>query len=350
MGEILKQLQSAKYNTVFASIKAVPSQFKSALDAKINLPQSYKGIKNIVLCGMGGSALGAHILQALNISLVPFYFYNDYLPPRYVNGSTLFIASSYSGNTEEALSSLDEALKRKAKVVGIAAGGALLDILNKKNLPYIKFNDQFNPSGQPRFGLGYALGALLNIFIKLGVAEYKLEYAKNIIFDLAKPSVEAASKLARELEGFAPIIVSGGFLTGNAHVLVNQINETCKVFSEFHNLPELNHHLLEGLKRPLSNKKSLKFLFLESDLYSAKIAARLKITKDVVRRNKIGYSSYQIKGKTELEQVLNFLIFGSLLGLVLSIFYKENPTDIPWVDYFKKQLAPLDNKKKLKTS
>lgn len=337
MTDILKQLQSAKYNSVFASIKAVPNQFESALDAKINLPPSYRSVKNIVVCGMGGSALGAHILQALNISLVPFYFYNGYLPPRYVDENTLFIASSYSGGTEEVLASLGEALKRKAKIVGIAAGGELIDILKKKNLPYIKFDDKFNPSGQPRYGLGYALGALFNILIKLELVEYKMEYAKNIIFDLEEPSVDEASRLARELKDFAPIVVAADFLEGNAHILVNQFNETCKTFSEFHSIPELNHHLMEGLKRPSSNQ-FLKFLFLESALYNDKIQARFKITKDVIKKNKISYANYSVKGKTELEQIFNFLMFGSLLGLVLSVFYKENPTNIPWVDYFKKEL------------
>ena len=96
--------------------------------------------------------------------------------------------------------------------------------------------------------------------------------------------------------------------------------------------------MIEGLKRPAGNK-TLKFLFVESNLYSDKIKTRFKITKDVVKKNKISYDTYQAKGKTELEQVLNFLMFGSLLGLALSIMYKENPTDIPWVDYFKKKLS-----------
>ena len=94
---------------------------------------------------------------------------------------------------------------------------------------------------------------------------------------------------------------------------------------------------MEGLKRPAGNKY-LKFLFIESDLYSKAIAARVKITKDVVQKNKIGYTVYKANGKTKLEQVLNFLAFGGLAGLILSIDYGENPTDIPWVDYFKKRL------------
>jgi glucose/mannose-6-phosphate isomerase len=340
MNEILKKLESSKYASVFASIKLVPEQFRSTLDQKIVFSKDFKTVKNIVLCGMGGSALAGHILQALNVSLAPFCFYNGYEPLAYVGSDTLFIASSYSGNTEEVLASVEVAKKRGAKIVGLTAGGVLAEWFSKNKLPLIRFDEQFNPSGQPRYGLGYALGALFNIFIQLGFMDLKMSDVGGAISKLKEPEVADAAHLAIELRGFAPIVAASGFLEGNAHVLVNQINETCKTFSEWHSIPELNHHLMEGLKRPAGNKY-LKFLFIESDLYSKAVAARVKITKDVVQKNKISYTVYKTNGKTKLEQVLNFLTFGSLVGLILSIDYGENPTAIPWVDYFKKQLKSL---------
>ena len=335
---MLKELQSNKYKAVFESIKMVPQQFMSALDQDVKIPASYKITKNVVLCGMGGSALGAHIVRALDASKVPFLFYNDYRLPRFVNKGTLFIASSYSGNTEEVLFSLNLAIKAKAKVIGIASGGKLEKRIKTKKLPFIKFDTKFNPSEQPRNGLGYALGALFNILIKLDFTEYRVEYLKDLLRNTKAPSITKAEKLAKELKGCAPIVVASQFLEGNAHVLVNQLNETCKLFSEFNSIPELNHHLMEGLKRPELNKKYLKFLFLDSELYSPKILKRFKITKDVVKKNKISYTEYRVSGKRRMEQVLDLLMFGSLLGLVLSIMYKEDPEKIPWVDYFKDHL------------
>lgn len=338
--EILKQLENKKYRPVSESIKFVPDQFRATFNQKIAFPSGFKAVKNVVLCGMGGSALGAHILQALNISSVPFYFYNGYEPPAYVGRDTLFIASSYSGNTEEILSSVKIARERGAKIVGLAAGGALSDFLSGNSLPMIKFDEKLNPSGQPRYGLGYALGALFNIFINLGLADIKAETVAGSISKLNPLSADDALKLAGELKDFAPIVVAAEFLEGNAHVFANQINETCKTFSEWHGIPELNHHLMEGLKRPAGNKH-LKFLFIESDLYSREVSARVKITKDVVKKNKIGYVGYRVGGRTKLEQIFNFLMFGSLVGLIAAIMYKESPADIPWVDYFKKQLRSL---------
>ncbi|MFC1612539.1 SIS domain-containing protein [Patescibacteria group bacterium] len=338
MGEILKDLQSKKYGSVFESIKLVPAQFESALTQDVKFPPSYKSVKSIVLCGMGGSALGAHVLKALDMTKVPFLFYNGYVPPKFVAKDTLFIASSYSGNTEEVLSSVDFAEKKGAKIVVVAAGGKLQIKAKKKNYPIILFDTKSNPSGQPRCGVGYALGALFNIFIKLDLVEYKMEYIEGLLRDLKAPSVNKAEALAKELKDTMPIIVASEFLEGNAHILVNQINETAKTFSELHSIPELNHHLLEGLKRPEANKKQLRFLFLESDLYSPKNIKRFQITKEVISKNKVAISSYKAKGKTRMAQILDVLMFCSLVSLVLAIMYKESPTAIPWVDYFKSKL------------
>lgn len=340
MDEILKKLESPKYASVFESIKLVPEQFRSTLKQKIAFPKDFAAAKNIVLCGMGGSALAAHILEALNVTLVPFCFYNGYVPPAHTGGDTLFIASSYSGNTEEVLASVETAKKRGAKIVGLAAGGKLTEWLFKNKHPLIKFDEQFNPSGQPRDGLGYALGALFNIFIKLGLTEMKMNDVLGALSASKWPDAADVARMAKELHGFSPIIVASGFLEGNAHVLTNQINETCKTFSEWHGLPELNHHLMEGLKRPAGNKY-LKFLFIESDLYSKVITARVKITKNVVQKNKVGYTIYKVGGKTKLEQVFNCLTFGSLVSLVLAADYKESPTAIPFVDYFKSELKKM---------
>jgi glucose/mannose-6-phosphate isomerase len=339
MGEILKKIQSPQYKPVFESIKAMPVQFKSALMQKLSLPAGYKTIKNIVLCGMGGSALAAHILEALNICLAPFYFYNGYEPPRSLGKDTLFIASSYSGTTEEVLASLKKAKATGAKIIGLAAGGELLEILKKNNLPFVKFDDKYNPSGQPRYGLGYALGGLINILCRLGLSDLKAEEAGEAAEKIKMPALSVAEKIAKQLRGFSPIVAASEFLAGNAHVLANQFNETCKTFSEFHIIPELNHHLLEGLKRPAGNK--LKFLFIESGLYSKKISHRFAITKKVVKNNNIGYTEYRVNGQTKLEQALGCLLLGGLTGLVLSIIYKEDPVDIPWVNYFKKELKKM---------
>lgn len=316
----------------------MPRQFLSAAKAKIVLPAEYKTVKNAVLCGMGGSALGGRIFKAQNISSVPFSFYNGYAPPAFVGGDTLFIASSYSGTTEEVLSSLSAAELAGAKIIGLAAGGKLLEICRKKKYPFIEFDAALNPSGQPRYGIGYALGGLYNIFNSLNLLKSDFAGILSAVEKNSLPPLAAAKKIAKKLKNLAPIVVAGEFLEGNAHLFVNQLNETCKTFSEWHIIPEMNHHLLEGLKRPATIKKSLIFLFLESSLYSKRVAARFNITKKIVAKNEIKTVSLPVLGKNKPEQVLYAALLGSVISSELAKMYGEDPADIPWVDYFKKEL------------
>lgn len=340
MKNIKQQLQNKIYSSVFESVGLLGKQFLSSFEEKLSLPESYKSVENSILSGMGGSALGAHIFKALDLCSVPFDFYNGYTPPNYVNSKTLFIASSYSGNTEETVASLKKALQAKAKIIIISAGGELDVIAKTKKLPLIKFNTRFNPSGQPRYGLGYGLGALFNIFLTLGLCKTSVKDIKAAI-NISAVGLDKAKALALAMRGYSPVLVGADFLYPNAHILANQINETCKTNAYSHALPELNHHLMEGLKRPNLNQKYLKFIFLESELYDKKIKNRIKITKDVVKKNGIEYYGYKAVGETKLAQALDCLFVCGLASLILSIMYRENPTSIPWVDYFKNRLKKM---------
>ena len=338
MSDILKKIKTDKYSYVYTSIEALPAQFLSAFNSRLFLSSNFKKINNIVLSGMGGSALGAHIVRALDICQVSFSFYNGYMPPAYVGKNTLFIASSYSGNTEEVLASLDEAERRGAKIIIISAGGALENRAKLNKYPFIKFDSKYNPSDQPRYGLGYALGALFNILILLKLTKLKQSQVIRQIKKVKPVNLNKAEIFAKKIKGISPIIVASEFLEGNAHILTNQLNETCKVNANYHTIPELNHHLLEGLKRPSINKSYLKFLFIDSDLYSKRVKERYKITKQVVKKNGIELCSFKIEGKGRLEQVVNVLAMGSMISLLLAIMYKEDPKAIPFVDYFKANL------------
>ena len=149
-------------------------------------------------------------------------------------------------------------------------------------------------------------------------------------------SREEAIKQSIELENRIPVIFSGEFLIGASHVFRNQLNETSKNFSTYSPLPELNHHLLEGLKNP--KDKNLTVLFLESDLYSEKLKKRIELTKTVVEKNQIPYLSYKAGSPDKLGQTMEVLSLGGYLTFYLSMLYNQDPSLIPWVDYFKEQL------------
>lgn len=307
----------------------------------IQFPPDYANIQNIVFSGMGGSALGAQVTYHLFKSdlSVPFYINNDYNLPRFADENTLVILSSYSGTTEETLNSAREAISRKCKVIGITTGGELLRILEENNLPYIKINPKNNPAGQPRLGTGYATFGAIAILSKIGVIKITNQDVTNAINFTRNSKDEIkqkAAELAKELQERIPVIFAADFLVGNAHVIRNQFNETAKTFSTYSPISELNHHLMEGLKNP--KNKNLTILFLKSNLYSDIIKKRVELTKEVVSKNGVPYLEYETVGDSKLTQALSTLSFGGYLTLYLGLLYGQDPSVIPWVDYFKENL------------
>lgn len=304
-------------------------------------PTEFSDIKNVVFCGMGGSGLGAQVVYHLfkEKLTVPFYINNDYSLPGFADENTLVILSSYSGGTEETLSCLGQARAKKCKITGITTGGKLGGIFDTAKTRYIKINPTNNPAGQPRLGTGYSVFGLISILSKLNILNIKDEEVTTAIDD-AKSNKETAKgmalKLSRELMDSIPLVFSSGFLTGNAHIIRNQMNETAKTFSSYSPIPELNHHLMEGLKNP--KNKNIKVLFLYSKLYPGIIKKRIELTKDVVSQNGLPYLEYEAVGESEISQSLNTLSFGGFLTLYLALLYGLDPSLIPWVDYFKENL------------
>jgi len=337
--QLIKKLDKGN---ILGSIRDLPEQCQQAWTEvkKIKLPTAYKKIENIIVCGMGGSNIGTDFLRNVFYREIryPVLIVNDYQLPGYVSSKSLVIVSSYSGNTEESLSCLKEALKRKSKIIVITAGGKLAKVAqNKKILAYI-FAPIHNPSNQPRMGLGYSIMAQLGLLKKLNLVKVQEVEIKKAIVDLSKTKVEEKAKiLAQKIYQKMPIVVGAEFLSGNVHILANQINENAKTFAEYFLLPELNHHLMEGLKFP--SKKNLIFLFLESKNYSKVIKKRIAITKRVLNKAKVTFLSYNTSSKGKLSEGLEALSAGSYISFYLSLLNNIDPSEIPTVDYFKKELT-----------
>ncbi len=301
---------------------------------ELKFPKEYKDCQNIIVCGMGGSAYGGYVVSSLfkDQLRLPLISNNDYHLPAFASEKTLVILSSYSGTTEEVLSCKSEALDKGLKITGISSS-------DKLAAPSLVFDPKFNPSGQPRLGMGYMVLGMVAILNKLGVVSVSDDEVNQAISEVRAGQEDIkkqAEDLAKKIQTFIPVVISAEFLSGNAHIIRNQFNETAKSFSAFSLLSELNHHLMEGLKNPPDKK--LFVLFISSDLYSDKLKRRVELTKDVVGKNNVPFDEYEAQGSTKLSQVLNVLSFGGFLTYYLAMLYGQDPSVIPWVDYFKEQL------------
>ncbi|PIR62639.1 MAG: hypothetical protein COU65_02420 [Candidatus Pacebacteria bacterium CG10_big_fil_rev_8_21_14_0_10_42_12] len=318
--------------------------------AEVEIDPSYKEVSNIVVGGMGGSALGTHVIQSVfkdEIS-VPINVVPDYHLPAYVNENTLFVASSYSGTTEETLSSTKEALKRGAKVVGITSGGDLAELLKTANKPALVFDPIHNPSGQPRMALGYSVFGQIALFSKIGLINVSEEAQSTVLEAIAKMHLKTsvaipteqnpAKLLAFEFSNRIPILTVAEHLEGSAHVVANQLNENAKTYSEYRVIPEINHHLLEGLQFPQNRDEMLFFLLVHSDLYLQSNEKRMTLTSEILKNNDIGFQILKLASSSKLSQAFELLTFGAYVSYYLALIHRVDPAPIPVVDWFKSQL------------
>ncbi len=339
----------------YKSLELLPDQIRQVINDSllIKIPKEYSEIKNIVVAGMGGSNLGARIAKVLFSQdlKVPLDILAGYEVPGYVDKTTLFVLSSYSGTTEEVLSVYPEAKKRGAKLLAITSksGKALEKIMIENNIPGYVFDPKFNPANSPRLAVGYAVFGLAVILAKSGALNLDVAAIERVINIMevqdrklrpeAGSEVNLAKKSAVKLKGKNIVIASAEFLEGNAFIMRNQFCETAKNFAGYLVLPDLNHFAMEGLSHPDNNKNNLVFLFFDSDLYTSRIQERADLTKKVIEKNGIKVLSHKLQGKTKIEQSMEMLQFASYTTYYLAMLNEENPIPNPWVDWFKENLS-----------
>lgn len=349
----IKNIKKIDSKNMLGSLQLLYKQVEQIYDESIDfkIPNNCQDFKNIVVFGMGGSALGAQVIKNLfaNELKIPLEIVNDYHVPKFVNNKTLAICSSYSGTTEEVLHVFDELKKRKAKILTISAGGELADRAKKAKIPALVFKTENNPCASPRMGLGYSIFGQIILLNKLGILKISKTQIKEIVktlayydssFGVLTPEKEnIAKQIAKKMISSSVFYVASEHLLANAHIASNQINENAKRFASYFVLPELNHHLLEGMMYPASNKINLFFVLINSNNYFKRTQKRYDITAKVLTKNKIKSFVYNPKEKDKILEMCEVLVLGSYVSYYLAILKNIDPTAIPYVDYFKKEMG-----------
>ncbi len=349
----LAQIAKLDKGNILSSIEHLPEQIRQAWDEIKNLeiPKEYANATNIIVSGMGGSALGARMIKHMHFKSmrVPFNTVNGYFLPNYVDKNSLVILSSYSGNTEETISCCYDAIKKRAMIIGICTGGKLEEILTREKIPVYKFNPENNPSNQPRMGLGYSIASILGILAKLrfintneeDMVRY-IETAEKFVRDFGvriHTDKNIAKKIAEKFSSKAVVLMSSEHLIGVTHAFKNQLNENAKTFSTRFTISESNHHLMEGLKYPSRAKDVLHFLFIESKNYYERVIKRYAITEDIVKQNGYGLDIYKTQSPDKNDEIFEILVIGSYISFYIAMLHGINPAPIPWVDYFKEKMV-----------
>jgi glucose/mannose-6-phosphate isomerase len=305
-------------------------------------------ILNIVHSGMGGSALWALLSQSWPAFKVPFEVVRGYDVPAYVGPKTLFIASSYSGNTEETLSALAQAEEKGAQIVIITSRGKLEEIANEKGYLLIKLPTII----PPRYGCVYGLKGLVQLGEHLGLLT-----AENAVQELAdaaeflKESIEGwlptvatkdnqAKQLAQEIIGKSVVMYGGPLLAPAAHKWKISFNENAKHIAWEYAFPEFNHNEFTGwTAQPVD--KPYKIIYLRSSFDNDRIQKRFDLSDKLLSGRWPSPEQIQVQGETKLQQLLWAVALGDFVSLYTALLNNVSPIDLgdkDIIERFKKEL------------
>lgn len=339
-------------SSMFSKILEWPSQLCQGWEIGDSMEPGirFRKIKNIVFNGMGGSAIAGDVIRSLlgEHLPVPFVVNRGYYLPPFADKETLFIASSYSGNTEETLSATQQAIQKGCKLVAVTSGGKLAEIAHEKHCPVY-----FLPSGYPpRASLGYSLGVLLAFFSKLGVGPFSkkhVEQAATFLEKEGKGLADPARKenpvwsVAKQLKGRFPLLYAGTeTLEPVGFRWKCQFNENSKMHAAYIGIPEMNHNEIVAWKKLEAVNgfySSLVAVFLRSQKDSPRIRLRMELTRELVLKNRGKAIEVTGKGSSFLEEMLYLIYFGDLVSVFLAGLNKVDPTEIENINYLKLHLS-----------
>jgi len=335
---------------MLACIEEIPEQLKDCWQEvkKLIIPAHYLSIKNIIVLGMGGSAIGGELVKGL-ISRelkIPFYNIRDYTLPNFVDSKSLVIASSYSGNTEETLEALSQAISKGAKIIGITTGGKVEAMSLANNFPILKIKYK----SLPRAAIGYSIISILGILAKLSIVDFKdedvsiaisemLELKSKIDINVSE-NKNQAKDLAKKIQNLIPMVVAGGSLIPVARRFKGQINENSKQMAFYDEFPELNHNTVMGFDFPKEIRNMLFVLMLQSEYDHPRVKLREQIIIEILGKKKIKYDAIMFTpSQSPFSEMMKMIMFGDYLSYYLAILNNVNPTIIEMIDFLKEKLA-----------
>ena len=305
-----------------------------------------------MVIGMGGSAIGGDLARSFLSSklLIPFHICRNYTLPEFVDDESLVIVSSYSGNTEETLSALDDALSHKAMIAAISTGGMLADVCKLNEIPMATL-----PGGmQPRAALGFSFIPLLTLLQKVGLIENIEEQVKTAIESLTtfrenytedtQASANPAKQLAKKLHGKVVMVYSGPTLTDAVAVRwKGQFCENSKTLAFANQFPEFNHNELVGWSDVIRNfTDKLAAIILRDSADHPQVKKRMDIVNPLIEETGADVIEVESRGSSELERILNLIQIGDFVSYYLAILNDQDPTPVLSIEMLKDALSDKD--------
>lgn len=325
-----EQILSAQKN--ITSYYSRLTQFKKSLST----------VHNIVICGMGGSAIAGDFVRGIfaETLAIPIIINRDYLLPAYANENTLVILSSYSGNTEETVSAFQDALRRKTKLLTVATGGTIAEISKKHDLLHVTIPEGF----QPRQAIGYSLVTLFRIIEHLFFDQHNDTVLNSSLTWIKKKQSQWSPGAENELWNLAkrlhanPVIVYASEKMFPAAVrLKGQISENAKLLAFANTVPEMNHNEIVGWDG-IKTDAPFSVVLIRDDDDHPQIQKRFEILKNILSKKVPVYEMHS-EGKEPVEKFLSLIYRGDWVSFFMAILRKTDPTPVDIITHFKNELS-----------
>lgn len=326
-------------------IASFPDQLSGAAAsmAAQPLPADVPSHDRILVLGMGGSGIGGRFLAGLlaDAANVPVASGHDYRIPAWVGPSTVVIACSYSGNTEETLTALDAAVAQGAQIRALTSGGQLIERAAEHGWPCLKV-----PGGQPpRSQFGWAVTGLLHHFSALGHVPADapdvladVDAAADLLRASQDDTVALAAQWTDLLHNTQPLLYADAALEPLLVRWRQQINENAKRLCNHHVFPEMNHNELVGWE---SGDERLTALFLHTPEDHPRTAERMRLCKALFRDAGAQVAECHALGDTRIQRWMHLVHLGDWLSLLMAEATGVDPVDIRLIDYLKGELAKM---------
>ncbi|MCK5595284.1 bifunctional phosphoglucose/phosphomannose isomerase [bacterium] len=348
--DVLDDMESMKemdISGMFDLVLNLDSQCEKAVSAARSciLRDEYSEVEKIIVIGMGGSAIGGDILSKLLINeiKVPIFVNRNYHLPNFADKKTLVFATSYSGNTEETLSSYNDAKERGCKIICVTSGGKLAENAESDNIPLIII-----PGGQsPRSALGYMFFPVLIAMQNLGLTTKTEDINETIamlkrfktIWGNKSADSNLAKKLAKILYNKFPLIYSiDGCLGPVALRWKTQLNENSKILAYNNIFPELDHNEIVGWEGLDNLTKDMSVIILRDKDDSERNSKRIAITSSIIEDKPSEITEVWTQGNSILARMFSLIYLGDFVSFYLAMLYKVDPTPVDRIETLKKKL------------
>lgn len=322
-----------------------PNQFKKGIEAAEAANVRFdKKFSNLIVCGMGGSALPAEIIKVLPHFNLPVVIHRSYGLPREANENSLIFISSYSGDTEEPISSLKEAADKNFSIVGLSAGGEVKNLCKNKEIVYVEYPEE-KEGFQPRFGLGYSFSAMFKVLDNLGYLNcdcdinLKIESLAAALTESQEVFEKEGKNLAGKIYDKLILIYAPNDFKSLSYIWKINFNETSKIPAFSNCFPELNHNEMTGFVNGLKILgEKICILNLKEKEGDERLLKRSEITKKLLSDKGVNSIDIKFAGKNNLEKIFSSILLSIWTSYNLALLYETDPVLVPLVEDFKKML------------